>query len=336
MASSKLQSNLQQSTPISPLMHGAQHHLQSSQQQVPLPGASLLALQQTPLPPLPPRPVSPNASSSCSTQITTVRTSPGPQAQPALLRAQTTVGPADVPPPLPPLNQQRPGVQSLLQAQLASVKASANYQNTANSSELPRPASGVAAPTTTTTQQQQQQQQSAHLLVSNSTNDGLNLINLNFQRGGIVTDAERKTEQLTRQVELELERQNRAAEALGVCPKCNEKVLVFQEACKAMNEIYHANCFVCCECGRTLLGKTFYPVGERVYCEEDFNYTGHMQSLERCAACSQPIFNMILPAMDKSYHPKCFKCCICGQCLDGIPFTIDHKSKIYCVEDYHK
>ncbi|XP_076306589.1 uncharacterized protein LOC143223063 isoform X2 [Tachypleus tridentatus] len=120
-------------------------------------------------------------------------------------------------------------------------------------------------------------------------------------------------------------------EFFGMCYKCGDKVLGEGSGCTAMDQVYHIHCFTCHVCQKELQGKSFYAMDGKPYCEEDY-----LNSLEKCCVCGNPILDRILRATGKPYHPACFKCVVCGKCLDGIPFTVDATNQIHCIDDFHK
>ncbi|XP_035537277.1 LIM domain-containing protein 1 isoform X1 [Morone saxatilis] len=122
----------------------------------------------------------------------------------------------------------------------------------------------------------------------------------------------------------------------GSCTLCSKVVYGEERACQAMGHLFHDTCFTCSICSKKLSGKPFYTVSGRIYCEEDFLYSGVHPSPEVCSSCGYLIMDMVLQARGKSYHPSCFRCVVCRQSLEGQPFSVDTDSRVYCVSDYHR
>ncbi|XP_034940113.1 thyroid receptor-interacting protein 6 [Chelonus insularis] len=121
------------------------------------------------------------------------------------------------------------------------------------------------------------------------------------------------------------------SEIYGICAHCGKKVEGEGTGCSAMDKVFHIDCFCCFVCQVNLQGKPFYSLEGKPYCEEDY-----LNTLEKCCVCTRPILDRILRATGKPYHPSCFTCVVCGQSLDGIPFTVDATNQIHCIQCFHK
>ena len=121
---------------------------------------------------------------------------------------------------------------------------------------------------------------------------------------------------------------------VGNCGKCFDPVFDNNQVTYALDSLFHDQCFSCFSCKKPLRGRKFYRHGDRNYCEEDYFLNGLSENSAMCFNCERPITDMVLQALGKSFHPRCFRCCHCGSCLDGVPFAVDGDNKVFCMEDY--
>ncbi|KAM3596522.1 uncharacterized protein V6R79_016019 [Siganus canaliculatus] len=123
---------------------------------------------------------------------------------------------------------------------------------------------------------------------------------------------------------------------IGSCAGCNKEIHGEGRVCHAMGCLFHDTCFICSVCSKKLSGKPFFTIFGRIFCDDDFLYSGVHPSPEVCSSCGYLIKDMVLQAHGKSYHPPCFRCVVCRQSLEGQPFSVDTDSRVYCVSDYQR
>ncbi|XP_041077846.1 zyxin [Polyodon spathula] len=115
------------------------------------------------------------------------------------------------------------------------------------------------------------------------------------------------------------------------CGTCSQPLSRSQPAVRAMDCVFHTECFVCLGCSKQLQGLQFYEVEGRPQCEDCYTST-----LDKCALCKKTITDRMLRAMSSAYHPACFTCVQCHCSLEGVPFITDDENQPFCVDDYHR
>uniref|UniRef100_UPI003AB09023 zyxin isoform X1 n=1 Tax=Centroberyx gerrardi TaxID=166262 RepID=UPI003AB09023 len=116
-----------------------------------------------------------------------------------------------------------------------------------------------------------------------------------------------------------------------VCGKCGEALSRTQPAVRAMDKLFHSNCFCCMSCHRPLQGMQFYDRDGAPQCEDCY-----MSSLAVCSRCGERITDRVLKAVGQCFHAHCFRCSTCSCSLEGAPFITDDNNNPYCVQDYHR
>ncbi|XP_010084402.1 PREDICTED: zyxin [Pterocles gutturalis] len=116
-----------------------------------------------------------------------------------------------------------------------------------------------------------------------------------------------------------------------LCGFCRKPLSRTQPAVKALDCLFHVECFTCFRCEKQLQGQQFYNVDEKPFCEDCYAGT-----LEKCSVCKQTITDRMLKATGNSYHPQCFTCVMCHTPLEGASFIVDQANQPHCVDDYHR
>ncbi|KAL6733715.1 hypothetical protein Aduo_004340 [Ancylostoma duodenale] len=108
-------------------------------------------------------------------------------------------------------------------------------------------------------------------------------------------------------------------DTLEKCTKCSKPIS--DRLLRACGGTFHVNCFTCTSCNKTLDGIPFTTDAQNnVHCVPCF----HDKFAPRCAVCGKGIVpqegekeSVRVVAMDKSFHPDCYKCEDCGLLLSS-------------------
>ncbi|XP_068258321.1 zyxin isoform X1 [Nyctibius grandis] len=139
-------------------------------------------------------------------------------------------------------------------------------------------------------------------------------------------------EMLTQKLMKDMEHPPQAEAATSeLCGFCRKPLSRTQPAVRALDCLFHVECFTCFKCEKQLQGQQFYNVDEKPFCEDCYAGT-----LEKCSVCKQTITDRMLKATGNSYHPQCFTCVMCHTPLEGASFIVDQANQPHCVDDYHR
>ncbi|XP_077986547.1 uncharacterized protein LOC144440946 [Glandiceps talaboti] len=103
------------------------------------------------------------------------------------------------------------------------------------------------------------------------------------------------------------------------CAACDDPVI--GQIISAMEQKWHAKCFVCTECKKPFDGPFFQKEG-KPYCKEDYEelFMGGKKKPEKCYGCKEKIDTKWVNALGEAWHPDCFKCKGCDALLEGESF----------------
>ncbi|KAH7730483.1 LIM domain containing protein [Aphelenchoides avenae] len=115
------------------------------------------------------------------------------------------------------------------------------------------------------------------------------------------------------------------------CAYCNGPIKDASRCVSALGKTFHAEHFVCHECGRPFGDEGFHEKDGVAYCRDDF----FARYAPKCKGCDKPIRSKFITALGTHWHPECFTCQECGSRFDGGSF-FDHNGHPLCETHYHE
>ncbi|XP_076370264.1 LIM and senescent cell antigen-like-containing domain protein 1 isoform X1 [Tachypleus tridentatus] len=94
---------------------------------------------------------------------------------------------------------------------------------------------------------------------------------------------------------------------LMVCSRCHGGFQPQEQIVNSQGEVWHQECFVCCQCFRPFPNGIFFEFDGRKYCEYDFQ----VLYAPCCGRCREFITGRVIKALKNSWHPHCFLCHLC-------------------------
>ncbi|UJR09881.1 hypothetical protein I4U23_014103 [Adineta vaga] len=103
----------------------------------------------------------------------------------------------------------------------------------------------------------------------------------------------------------------------NICVNCKQSFATNEQIINAAGQIWHTQCFVCAQCFQPFENGLYFEHEGRKYCERDFQ----MLFAPCCAECEHPIVGRVIRAIQKCFHPDCFRCHLCHIPLLDIGFS---------------
>ncbi|CAG0915355.1 unnamed protein product [Notodromas monacha] len=110
-----------------------------------------------------------------------------------------------------------------------------------------------------------------------------------------------------------------------VCVRCEESFDSREKIVNSNGELWHSQCFTCCQCFQPFPDGVFYEFDGRRYCEHDFQ----VLFAPCCGKCNEFIIGRVIKAMNASWHPSCFRCRVCSTELADMGF-MKHGNEALC------